>query len=107
MGKTSGAKFADVTTSAGAGDPPEQPYNPDIRLRIPPRTPAGVEGLVIAAHRGSNYRRWLGFREPVSEAEEGADFPAFIPALLDLRGPHIREAECIFVISNGVDHRVG
>jgi hypothetical protein len=40
-----------------------------------------VAGL---AGDGSNYRDWLGFREPVSQAEEGADFPAFIPALLDL-----------------------
>jgi len=49
----------------------------------------------------------LCFREPVSEAEEGADFPAFIPALLDLGDTLIREAERVFVSSNEVDHRVG
>jgi hypothetical protein len=57
--------------------------------------------------RGSNYRDWLGFREPISQAEKSSDFPAFIPALLNLRGSRIREAERIFVISNRVDHRVG
>jgi hypothetical protein len=48
-----------------------------------------------------------GFGEPVSEAEKSADFPAFIPALLYLAGPLVREAEGVFVSSNGVDHRVG
>ena len=48
-----------------------------------------------------------GFREPVSQAEEGADFPAFIPALLHLGDALIREAERVFVSSNEVDHRVG
>jgi hypothetical protein len=56
---------------------------------------------------GNNYPNRSGFREPVSQAEKSADFPAFIPALLNLRGPRIREAERIFVISNRVDHRVG
>jgi hypothetical protein len=49
----------------------------------------------------------LGFREPISEAEEGAYFPAFIPALLDFTRALIREAERVFVSANGVDHRVG
>jgi hypothetical protein len=49
----------------------------------------------------------LGFREPVSKAEKGANLPAFIPALLDLVDARIREAECIFVGSNRVDHHVG
>jgi hypothetical protein len=48
-----------------------------------------------------------GFREPIPETEEGTDFPAFIPALLDFAGALIREAERVFVSSNGVDHRVG
>ena len=48
-----------------------------------------------------------GFREPVSQAEVGADFPAFIPALLHLGDALIREAERVFVSSNEVDHRVG
>jgi hypothetical protein len=49
----------------------------------------------------------LGFREPVSQAEEGADFPAFVPALLHLGGALIRKAERVFVSSNEVDHHVG
>jgi hypothetical protein len=56
---------------------------------------------------GSKYRVELCFRQPVSEAEEGADFPAFVPALLDLGNTLIREAERVFVSSNEVDHRVG
>ena len=46
-------------------------------------------------------------RQPVPQAEEGADFPAFIPALLYFRDPLIREAERVFVGANEVDHRVG
>jgi hypothetical protein len=49
----------------------------------------------------------LCFREPISQTEEGADFPAFIPALLDFGDALIREAERVFVSSNEVDHRVG
>ena len=52
-------------------------------------------------------RRRLGFREPVSQAEEGADFPAFIPGLVYLGEALIREAERVFVSSNVGDHRVG
>jgi hypothetical protein len=49
----------------------------------------------------------LGFGEPIPETEEGTYFPAFIPALLDFTRALIREAERVFVSSNGVDHRVG
>ena len=49
----------------------------------------------------------LGFREPISKAEEGAHFPALVPVLLGFRYPRIRETERVFVVSNGVDHRVG
>jgi hypothetical protein len=49
----------------------------------------------------------LSFGEPIPETEEGADFPAFIPALLDFTRALIREAERVFVSANGVDHRVG
>jgi hypothetical protein len=47
------------------------------------------------------------FRKPISHPEIGADFPAFIPALLDFRHALVREAEGVSIISNGVDHRVG
>jgi len=67
----------------------------------------GRRRLAIAAHGGNNYPDGLGFRDPISQAEKGADFPALIPALLDLRGARIREAERVFVISNRVNHRIG
>jgi hypothetical protein len=56
---------------------------------------------------GTVPRTAVGVREPVSQAEEGADFPAFVPALLHLGDALIREAERVFVSSNEVDHRVG
>jgi len=65
------------------------------------------KGTVTIAARGSGYREESGFRQPVSYSEEGADFPAFIPALLHLGDTLIREAERVFVSSNVVDHRVG
>jgi hypothetical protein len=49
----------------------------------------------------------LCLRDPISQTEEGADFPAFIPALLHLGDALIRGAERVFVVSNGVDHHVG
>ena len=63
---------------------------------------------LLPSYAGRNVKRdVLGFREPVPEAEKGANIPAFIPALLDLVDACIREAERVFVGSNEVDHRVG
>ena len=65
------------------------------------------EASVNPAEAGSKYRGQSGFREPVPQPEVGADFSAFIPALLHLGYTLIREAEGVFVSSNEVDHRVG
>ncbi len=66
-----------------------------------------VNTAVYSCPEGSIYRGGLCFRQPIPEAEVGTDFPAFIPALLDLGDTLIREAERVFVSSNEVDHRVG
>jgi hypothetical protein len=52
-------------------------------------------------------RQGLGVGHPVSQAEELADFPAFVPALIYFRTALIREAERVFVYSNQLDHHVG
>ena len=64
-----------------------------------------LPGSIYAGRR--TCRCGSGFREPISEPQVGADFSAFIPALLHLGYTLIREAEGVFVSSNEVDHRVG
>ena len=63
--------------------------------------------MVNTAVGGSIYRLGLCFRQPIPEPQVGADFPAFIPALLYLGDTLIRKAERVFVSSNEVNHRVG
>jgi hypothetical protein len=94
------------------------PRNPAWRdadeiKQTPHHSPASYAGRIVTGvgqdclRRQSRPKTDSGFREPIPQAEVGADFPAFIPALLDLGDTLIREAERVFVSSNEVDHRVG
>ncbi len=74
--------------------------SPEI-VHVPAR--GGEERETGLTRRG----RLRGLPHPISEAEEFTHFPAFIAALLHLRGALIRHAEGVFVCSNEVDHHVG
>ncbi len=100
------------------GFPRDRRRNPTSKKRLAPFTRPDFTPLPSYADRKREegdepHRRQgsggddSGLGEPIAQAQESADLPAFVAALLNLATARIREAERIFVISNCIDHCVG